>query len=484
MILLLATVLTLFVACGSPDETTKGDSKPTGDVTTNKPWLMPDIGDTMGDGETIRILSQNRDWYYDELTVEANEVVNVIDQSVYDREMYVEDQLNIEIKNDKITAEKYSTVSEKAKTLFDGGDDTYDLVMNSRTGGGRGLEIYYNLYEVENVDLTMPWYNQGWINASYDDFVTSVCGDATISLLRFTFVTLCNNSILASYGVNDIYQEVIDKTWTIDRQYEIVNMIYDDSNNNNIKDIGDKFGFVTNTCTAVDPYWCAFDQDIVVKNEDGIFEFVVDVEKAETATGKLNNLFHNTNGTLILEHQVGSDGEYLIAMEGFASDLYAFGTFRLIAVEDEYLINMESPYGILPMPMFDEDQENYGSYFHDMHSLIGIMGTVKEDRLPLVGAVLEVFSAYSYNSTRGFYLDTALKGRYFRDQQSRDILDLVVDSITVDAGGINGAISGSVLGCYRTYIGGNTQSWAKYIRSKQKIIANNLEKFNAGEIVQ
>ena len=482
LLLLLAMTLTMFVACNEPEETTKGSGPSGGDVTTDKPWLMPDIGDTMGNGEKIKMLSQNRDWYYDELTIEADEIANVIDQTVYDRELYVEDYLKIELENEKITAEKYSTVSDRAKTLFDGGDDTYDIVMNSRTGGGNGPEIYYNLYEVENVDLTMPWYNQGWINANHDDIVTSICGDATLSLLRFTFVTMCNNTLLAQYGVTNIYDDVTNMTWTIDRQHEIVSTIYEDANQNGVSDEGDIFGFVTNTCTAVDPYFCAFDQPIVAKNDSGEFEFVFDVDKAVTATNKINNLFHNSNGTLILEHQPGTDGEYLIAYDGFASDLYAFATFRLIAVEEAAIIDMESPYGILPMPLLDEDQDHYGSYFHDMHSLIGIMGTVKEDRLPLVGAVLEVFSSYSYNSTRGIYLDTALKGRYFRDQQSRDVLDMVVASITVDPGAMYGDISGGLFGNYRTYTEGNTQNWANFVRSKQKIIATNLAKFNAGEL--
>ena len=478
ILLLLAMSITMFASCDDDEVTTK-DQGNLGGVTTEK-WVLP-VEKIDGDGEKIKFLSQNRDWYYDELTVTADEIANVIDQSVYDREMYVEDMLKVEIENEKITAEKYATVSERAKVLFDGGDDTYDLVMNSRTGGGNGTEIYYNLFEVDSVDLTMPWYNQGWINANPDDQVTSICGDATLSLLRFTFVTLCNIPLLAQYGVTDIYADVTNKTWTIDRQHEIVGQIYEDANQNGVSDEGDIFGFVTNTCTAVDPYWCAFDQDIVVKNDDGVFEFVVDIERATTATDKVNALFHNNTGTLILAHQAGSDGEYLIAYEGFASDLYAFATTRLIAVEEEALINMESAYGVLPMPMLDEDQEGYGSYFHDMHSLIGIMGTVKEDKLELVGSVLEWFSAYSYNSTRGVYLDTALKGRYFRDQQSRDVLDMVVDSITVDPGAMYGDIAGGIFGCYRTFTEGNTQNWANFVRSKQKIIEVNLAKFNAGE---
>lgn len=480
IMLLLAMSVMMFVSCGGGDDTTApgGTRAP---VTTNENYLHHGI-EYDGDGAKVKFLSQDRDWYYDELTLKPEEVVNVIDESVRDRELYVEDELNVDIVNDKIVAVNYSTVTDQARTLFDSQDTTYDFVMNSRTGGGNGAEIFWNLYEVDNVDLSMPWYNQGWVESNHNDQVTAICGDATLSLLRLTFVTMCNNTILAEYGVTNIYDDVTNGTWTIDREFEIVNMIYDDANNNNAKDLGDKFGFVTNTCTAVDPYWSAFRQKILSKDENGEFYFDVDTDSVTTATDKVNNLFHNSNGTLILPHQAGTDGEYEIAMQGFASDLYAFGTFRLIAVESEFLIGMESPYGILPMPKLDTDQTEYGSFFHDMHSLIGIMGTLPESRLPLVGAVLEVFSAYSYNETRGVYLDTALKGRYFRDQQSRDVLDIVVNSIIVDTGWTYSGVAGGVAYFYRTMIEGNKNNWAASIRSKKPIYESELKKFNAGEI--
>lgn len=477
--LLLAMALTVLVSCGGGEVTTKPQSSGD-DVTTGKSFVN-DAVTLVGDGEVIKFLSGNRDWYYDEISLESDEIANVIDQSVYDREAYVEDRLNIELENEKINP---SDFDQKILTLFEASDDSYDLIAHQRCNIYNKLNCFYNLYDVENVDLSMPWYNQNWINCNPDGNVPWICGDATLSLLRFTFVTMCNNNLLASYGINDLYSEVINKTWTVDRQNVIVSQIYEDKNQNGASDEGDLFGFVTNTCTATDPYWSAFALDFINKNEDGEFYFAINVDRNTSATTKLIDLFHNNTGTLILPHQSGTDGEYEIAMEGFASDLYAFGTFRLIAVENQYIVDMENPYGILPMPLLDEDQEEYGSFFHDMSYAIAVMGTVKESRLPIVGAFLEVFSQYSYNYTRSVYLDTALKGRYLRDQQSREVLDLVVNSITINAGLVYFSLSpsSSLYLQFRNQLSNKQNNWSSIVRANKSIVEKNLEKFNNGEI--
>ena len=145
---------------------------------------------------------------------------------------------------------------------------------------------------------------------------------------------------------------------------------------------------------------------------------------------------------------------------------------------------MENPYGILPMPLLDEDQEEYGSFFHDMSYAIAVMGTVKESRLPIVGAFLEVFSQYSYNYTRSVYLDTALKGRYLRDQQSREVLDLVVNSITINAGLVYFSLSpsSSLYLQFRNQLANKQNNWSSIVRANKSIVEKNLEKFNNGEI--
>ena len=476
--LLIAMALTLLVSCGGSDITTSPQQTEPGAATTNKE-IVEDAVELVGDGEVIKIMSGNREWFYDELSLEAHEIANVIDQSVYDREAYVESRLNIDIAVEKTNPD---IIDQKIPILYDSNDDTYDMIAHQRCNIYTRLNCFYNLYEVENVDLSMPWYNQSWIECSPDGVVPWICGDATLSILRFTFVTMCNLPLLNQYGIDNIYADVTNMTWTLDRQHEIVNTIYEDTNHNGLYDVGDVFGFVTNTCTATDAYWSACDLDFINKNEDGDFYLAVDVDKCTTATDKINALFHNNNGTLILPHQSG-DIEYDIAYEGFGSDLYAFATFRLIAVEEEPLIEMESPYGILPMPMLDEDQAGYGTYFHDMSYAIAILGCVKEERLPIIGATLEVFSQYSYNYTRSVYLDTALKGRYLRDQESREVLDLVVDSVSINAGLVYFSLNpgASLYLSFRTMVGANKSNWSSILRANHKIVQAQLDKFNSGE---
>lgn len=51
----------------------------------------------------------------------------------------------------------------------------------------------------------------------------------------------------------------------------------------------------------------------------------------------------------------------------------------------------------------------------------------------IVGAVLEAMASYSYRETMPLYLDTVLKGQYMSDAESRRIVDIIVDGISIDA---------------------------------------------------
>ena len=111
-------------------------------------------------------------------------------------------------------------------------------------------------------------------------------------------------------------------------------------------------------------------------------------------------------------------------------------THWLLSVEYEYLTDMENAYGIIPIPKLNEDQDDYYSYTHDLMSVIGIPGTVEEEKLEMIGTALEELSAYSYNYTIEAFFEVALKGRYMRDEESRKMLDLIVDNLRIDTGWI------------------------------------------------
>ena len=165
-------------------------------------------------------------------------------------------------------------------------------------------------------------------------------------------------------------------------------------------------------------------------------------------------------------------------MREFASDHYLFMTHWLLSVEYEYLTDMENAYGIIPIPKLNEDQDDYYSYTHDLMSVVGIPGTAPEEDLDMLGVVIEELSAYSYNYTREAFFEIALKGRYMRDQQSREMLDLAIDNLRIDAGWIYSKVLNGIALEMRALVQNKNSGWATLYRAKGKILASCLDKLN------
>ena len=97
------------------------------------------------------------------------------------------------------------------------------------------------------------------------------------------------------------------------------------------------------------------------------------------------------------------------------------------------LSEMQDLYGILPYPMYDEDQENYSSLVWIHHdSILGIPADVADAEMCAV--VLEALSWESYYSVYHIFYDTILMDRAARDADSKRMLQLIFQTRIYDPG--------------------------------------------------
>ena len=483
LLLILCLAVLPLVACGGGAETTAptGTKAPTSESRTIIETKTP--AGTNFNGEKIKILSRGDDDYIDEISLKPEEVKNIIDDSILQREAYVEEKIGVDIVNEKVLiANNYAQLTDTIREHFRSNLDEFQLMANNYYHSmDASLEgCFWNLEDIETIDLDMPWYAQYFIEeARTQDGLYFVTGDAALSRLRFVFATFFNKELLAQFGTYDLYKMVDDGEWTIDAQAEIVSGIYSDENGSNVRDEGDIFGLGTYFILGVDPYWSSFDLKLVGRDGDFFVEAMDDTqsERMVDALTKINKLFHENTGTYIVPRN-GADLELIDAMRMFSSNNFAFMTNRLIAVESEYLTDMENAYGILPMPMLNLDQDDYYSYSHDLMSCFGVPGTAPEADLDMIGVVLEELSAYSYNYTREAYFEIALKGRYARDAESRRMLDIIVDNLRINAGEIYSKVFGDIALTIRDLVKSNNSNWTRIYRSKKSILQNGLDKLN------
>ena len=221
---------------------------------------------------------------------------------------------------------------------------------------------------------------------------------------------------------------VLDGKWTFDKLAEMVKDIYTD-NGNDDRDENDFYGFTQVNGTCLNSYLWAFDNPVCAKDGDGIPQISVDTPKIDTIVTELYDFCYNNPGVYF--------DPKTINLENKANSVFNSGTaiFTMGSVGNattEKYRDFEFEYGLIPIPKYDENQTAYKTIVGGHHSALAVPKTVKD--LEFVGTIVEALSAESWKTVTPTLYEIALKTRYLRDSESKEILDLVIDGTQFDFG--------------------------------------------------
>ena len=345
------------------------------------------------------------------------------DTAVFRRNAKIEDRFNILIEAD--------FVDDNAVLI--------DYVLN----GQNEAELYalwaYSMYKyveagvlanwhnVPVINLEQPWYNQ-YANkeSTINDVLFALHSDLSISTLTGMMAIFFNDRLVQNYGIDKkaLYSLVDDGKWTIDALISYTKDIYEDLNQNNVRDNEDFFGFTLKLVEQTDIFPIAFDISYTSINADGQLDFTFEsnLEKYNNAVAKIRD-FIKLEGVWAEYHCPTSEkfinGETLFTALWFD---YCFSELR----------NMEDTYLILPYPKWDESQDSYYTTAQDEYELFCLPKTVPVDDYEFVGTIVEVLSAETYKSVYPAYYDAALKGRYSKEPETAEMIDLIMDGARLE----------------------------------------------------
>jgi hypothetical protein len=94
----------------------------------------------------------------------------------------------------------------------------------------------------------------------------------------------------------------------------------------------------------------------------------------------------------------------------------------------DVFLNYKVEYGIVPYPKLDEEQEQFYAGYTDRYFVIP--KTCPDTAY--VGTILESMSAEGYRQVTPTYFEVALKNRYTKDQTSKEMVDLIKQSMILD----------------------------------------------------
>jgi hypothetical protein len=386
--------------------------------------VSDDLPEMDYEGAEFRISVTDKFAYEMNVDAENGDIINDV---VYTRNRLIEDRFNITIKNivvDMMASDNHSAHPNFIMNSVMAGDDNFELAGLYIYTSERPIlsGCYLNWNDIKYVDFDKPWWIKGAENAfTIGGKMYIAGGDLSVTTLVMSYVYLFNKKLAENYGIDNLYGVVSDGKWTLDYLATVSKDIYEDINGNNTADQEDRYGAVLGTVTDLDAYLPAFDQPIIAFTS-GTPVCVINTEKSIQAVEKMYDLYYNNPGAYV---EKTYDNRY----KEFSADLALFTPSRLNYIY-EVLRDMESDFGIIPFPKWDDAQERYYTNTLDNWSALGIPVTVKDP--DFVGLIVEALTAESYKTVIPAYYDVALKVKFTRDEDSVKMLDIITEGRTYD----------------------------------------------------
>ena len=416
-------------SCGGDTDTSVDTASITAAATetvTEDPSPKLELPDADYDGKSFNILIPSE---YEGHYIAESETGDVVSDAVYSRNRLVEELLNININyiperggwNDKDT---FNGLIRNSILAADGAHDLiygYQVCVIPLTLEG----VFMDVKEVPHINMDQPWWVQNLTETiSIGGKLYTIIGDASISLYSEIPVLYFNKKVLNDYGLPDPYSMVLEGKWTLDAFYNLIKDAYGDLNGDGKMTFGDDaFGYtiagVPQRSFQTSTEFTVFDYD-----ENGMPYFVELSERDVDLYLKMADILDSPSVNFDGQ-TVSTNAEYLAP---FISNkiLIANGAIGYI----NELRDMESDFGILPLPKRDEAQEDYHSQVGTASAMLFVPETVPD--VSMTGMVAEAMNYYSYKEVIPAYFEIALKEKYTRDETVKTMLDIIRDSAQVN----------------------------------------------------
>lgn len=387
------------------------------DEETRAMHQVPDTLDFGGEDFLVNSFSWNAFQYYFFADEATGEIMN---DAIYNRKIKVEEYLNVTIDQELENSSGETAVNNKIKSTVLAGDDVYALSLIHVIAGVAELPstgMLYNFDDLPYIDTSADWWNREQMdmlrlgkNTYYgvSDYVIP-CP----SLVYF------NKEMVNNYELDDPYSLVYEGKWTLDTFIDMAISVTQDLNGDGKYTATDDIGGV---CASDISVYISFlpscDQFLTARDSENRIQLAMNNEKTIDILETVYKLVENT-GTLYAE-----------------SGVFTLDTGRLLFYLStisyaETLRDCDIDIGMVPYPKYDEAQENYIT--HDWGGLMCIPSSIQNP--DKVGAVLELLSWESANEVIPAYYNVTLSGKLARDEDSRNMLDILFDTISYEIGG-------------------------------------------------
>lgn len=446
LVLVLVLALTALCACKTPDDTQKDpvtdpSTDPVTDPSTDPstdPTLPPeDEAPTDAAGVLAAFEKQNYDFEFLVAASSSYENTFIIDQfptdddlngntvhdALFQRDRDIEAHFGIELVYDDVLDSQMFT---KTANSIRSGDDIYSLILGNLAGTCMQMfnnELLYDLNTIDELDLTKPYWNKNSVDAfTLNDKIFMATGAITNRYVYAPYALLFNTRLLEAASLDNPYDLIAQDEWTFENFQYMVMGTFSEVNGNDTPDVQDFYGLAPADDSQTAWYFAAGGK-LAEATSDNKFRAVYEEDKFYNLLNEVLD-FHQTDDVLKYQSLYDSNTAF---KEGRA-------IFHATALGDiTMLADMEDKYGIVPMPKYDSAQEEYYSNTNKYLNTMALIPTSVQDTA-LVGNVVEALAALSQVTSLDKQYETVLLNRQALDAESKENLQLVVESSFYDWG--------------------------------------------------
>ncbi|MBP5231440.1 MAG: hypothetical protein ILO68_06880, partial [Clostridia bacterium] len=366
-------------------------------------------------------------------TASSEPLPEVINKAQGDRVDYVEAQLDVKI-SELFVYEKRRPGGDMATRIRNDNlsfTAEYQIVIPCLYDGATLAQEgqFIDLNSIAGLDLKAPWWDQvfnkentigGQLYFTIGDIGT--INKSGTAALTFNKALYLRNKLDEKYGGLP-YDLVRNKKWTLDTVLAMTKEISQDKNEDGSITYEDVYGWGG----QLDDMWSLFygsgSKIATTETADGYPELTMFTERSSRVMEKMQSLVQDK------AHYVSANDYFGVAQwpsvllknNFIAGDSLFFNGSMATPIE---LGEMEDAFGMVPIPMGDDTQEDYYSLVNPWTSTcFAIPISVEDADLPMMADFLNAMGAASANLTAPAYLKQCLEYMKVRDDDTVDMIE-------------------------------------------------------------
>jgi hypothetical protein len=325
------------------------------------------------------------------------------------------------------------------ETVAQNGDVEIDIIATySRTAGllsQKGFYLPVNFY-TNYIDLTHSWYPEALIdevNIGGNRYFVS--GDISTNLLFLTYGFIFNKDLLKDLGVdhNYLYDLVDEGKWTLEEMYKLVESYYQDIDQSGSKTENDGYG-LRSYKYHLDAFYVGAGLKYAEIDNNTTDPKKLVVVSADYGSKKSIDLNDRLGQLFTSDHAYNAEPKTTFATR--QNDIAE--VTRIRDIREFFKDGVEEcEYGVLPLPKYDEKQEEYKCVAGNPFTLWGIYsGNYDLQREESAAGFIEWAGYYGMINTTEAIFEYLFKGRYADQPDDANSFDVIRRTTSFDIGRI------------------------------------------------